>query len=125
MSNQAFFSHPHDLAKLFTADQPYNRERSGKYGVDGLKPIEAFCSDISNDLVMWSYEGDSIWYRTKKFFYEFRLDRKENLVFMTRHGNGSWERIDDWANLSSVRDMGKSWLLKEHSDKFVQMFHGE
>jgi hypothetical protein len=120
----AFFNHLHDLAKLFTPEQRYNREISGKYGVDGLKPIEAFCSDIMNDLVQWSYTEDAIWYKTKKHFYEFRLDKKEKgLVLMTRFDNGTWRRVDDWANLSSVKDMGKVWLLKDHREKYVPMFH--
>lgn len=123
----AFFNHPHDLAKLFTPEQPYNRETSGKYGVEyngvHLKPIEAFCSDIYNELVAWSVEGDSIWYKTPKHFYEFKLVREENLVLMTRFDNGTWRRIDDWANLSSVKDMGSEWLLQKHADKRVPMYH--
>jgi hypothetical protein len=119
----AFFTNAAQLASLFTAPAPHNPERQGKYLPGGLKPIEAFCNDILTDLKEWSFDGSSIFYKTSQHWYEFRFNREQKIIEMTRYDNTSWRRMDDWANPGSLRDMGKDWLLKEpQKSKFVPMF---
>ena len=129
---KAFISHSHQLAAWFTQPAWYNREVSGKYMEDGLKPIEAFCSDIKRNLINWAIEGNTIFYRTKEFWYMFQLETAAKIfgpllgsgkiVWMTRYRNGSWERVDDWANPHSVEYIGKNFL-KDQPDKQLPLFN--
>lgn len=116
------FSHPHELAKLFTQPAFRDPETQGKYLESGMKPIEEFCNDIMQNLVSWSYVKDvSVFYRTERFLYEFRHDATQKIVWMTRYELRSWLRMDDWANESSLSHMGREFC-KKHIDKFVPLF---
>lgn len=83
-------------------------------------PLECFLNDISQNLVQWTLWGDSsILYRTHEFWYKFQ--REDNLVLMTRFKSNTLLRWDTWANLHTVEDLGKSWLLAEpQKSKFVK-----
>lgn len=123
---KAFFNSGHELAALITAKAAHNPERDGKYLESGLKPIEEFCGDILNNLVAWSIDGMAIFYKTKTHNYIFELVDVNDvtgmgIVEMTRYEHGSWRNLSDWANLSSVRDMGKEFLAN-HKAKRVPLF---
>ena len=119
-----FFASPHQLASFYTAPQWHDAEKHGKYLPGGLKPIEAFCNDIYDNLVCWAYEGNSIFYRTKDFWYVFELQTEGNMkgaITMTRFRNGGWDRMDSWANAHSI-NVGKKFLAN-HKDKQVPLFN--
>ena|SRR6516225_1628156 len=121
----AFFNDASHLASLFTPPRYHDPERDGKYSVGGLKPIEAFCSDISDNLTEWAFCRESIFYKTPEHWYEFRLETKgdyRGVVWMTRYDTHSWARLDSWANRSSVESMGKAFLA-ERMDKLVPLFN--
>jgi hypothetical protein len=82
----------------------------------GFKAVEEFCTDIRNNLVAWAVSVPSIFYRTRRHVYEFRRDDKNDVILMTRFTIGTYERLDDWANVHSVRDVGVRFL-RQHNDK--------
>lgn len=124
----AFFKHGHSLAQMFMGQKvigKYLPSENANIFFEGeifdgcMKPIEYFVNDIQHNLVEWSYEGEDIFYRTKKNWYHFSKDG--TLVTMTCYSNDSFNRIDSWANLHSVDYMGKEFLSK-HMDKKVKLF---
>lgn len=121
----AFFTSADQLASLFTPANFLDVEKHGKYSVDGLKPIEAFCSDIAQNMTEWACSGNSIFYKTKEHWYEFRLEDKgewKGVVFMTRFDIHTWRRLDSWANRSSVQDVvGRKWLATQTARR-VELF---
>lgn len=77
---------------------------------NGLKPIEEFCTDIANNLELWAAKNKVVKYRTKNYLYHFSLDGK--IVRMRKmHITGGF-MSEDWANVSSLCDIGKEWLSK-------------
>lgn len=133
---RVFVSRSHELAQMFTKPAWHNPVKSGKFLENGLKPIEAFCSDIQRNLICWAVEGDSIFYRTPNYWYVFQLVPGERvfnhifwsgyktmgkIVWMTRYRNESWERNDDWANPHSVKHLGRDFL-QGYPDKRLPLF---
>lgn len=126
----AFFKSGHNLAQMFMGQSVV-----GKYlpstNIDiffkgeifdvCMKPIEYFVNDIKFNLVEWGSEGNDIFYRTKMNWYHFHFNKEDKLVTMTCYSNTRFARIDSWANLHSVEDMGKEFLSK-HLDKRVKLF---
>ncbi len=134
---RVFVSRSHELAQMFTEPAWHNPTKAGKYLENGLKPIEAFCSDIQRHLICWAAEANSIFYRTPDYWYVFQLvdgmtvfsdiewtgyKTMGNIVWMTRYRNESWERFDDWANPHSVEHLGRKFL-QGHQDKRVPLFN--
>ena len=99
-----------------------------KYMPNGLKPIEAFYSDISNNMVRWAAGGDSVYYETKEFWYRFTVERDapsqfddrglDGIVWMRRFALDSSEQITYFANKTSIENLGKKWLF-DKQDKRV------
>lgn len=121
----AFFNTATQLASLFTAPAHHDPEKHGKYLDDGQKPIEAFCNDIYSNLREWAVEGSSIFYKTEDHWYEFRVETEgkyKGIVWMTRYDTRTWQRLDSWANRSSVENMGKAFL-QDKKDKRVPLFN--
>jgi len=79
---------------------------------NGLKPIEAFHSDIANNLVRWANQGPTVYYETADYWYEFKLQQNDRLVTMRRFDSKNNE-TSSWANLSSMDGMGKKWLINK------------
>ncbi|KKM06042.1 hypothetical protein LCGC14_1747990 [marine sediment metagenome] len=129
---RSFVSRTDELAQMFTKPVWHNRNKAGKYLEGGLKPIETFCSDIQSNLIYWAIEGVTTFYRTPDFWYMFQLadangilgnpSMTEEVIWMTRHRNDSWERLDDWANPYSVKHIGRKFLLG-YPDKQVPLFN--
>jgi len=90
---------------------------TAKYMPNGLKPVEAFYSDISNNLVKWAAKGDATYYETKKYWYCFKLentsrfDTNFGIIWMRRFNINSSSEICDFANKHSVVGLGKKWLF--------------
>lgn len=127
-NGKAFFNSGQQLATLFGPSENFhNPETMGKYMEDGQKPIEAFCNDILKNLVEWAVHDNSIFYKTQKHWYEFRLEtagKWEGVVWMTRYDHHTWRRLDSWANKSSLSNMGKAFLVN-HADKRVPLFYSK
>jgi len=87
---------------------------------NGLKPIEAFYSDISNNLVKWAHDGEgTVYYETKEYWYCFKYapvssvsDQDFGIVVMRRFSIDSNDEISDFANKHSLEGLGKKWLFK-------------
>jgi hypothetical protein len=74
-----------------------------RYFANGLKPIEAFYSDISNNLVKWAAKDDCVYYETKNFWYRFQIEATDvgemaGIVWMRRFEIDSKDEICDFAN---------------------------
>ncbi len=96
-----------------------------KYMSNGLKPIEAFYSDISNNMVRWAADGDSVYYETKEYWYRFTVesnddeyDHTDGIVWMRRFNLDSSKQLCYFANKTSIEGLGKKWLF-DKSDKRV------
>ncbi len=93
-----------------------------KYMPNGLKPIEAFYSDISNNMVRWAAGGDAIYYETNEFWYRFMVestnDEYDGIVWMRRFNLDSSEQICYFSNKHSITKLGKKWLF-DKADKRV------
>lgn len=84
----------------------------------GLKPVEEFCDDIRNDLVAWSFDKDSIFYRTSSWIYRFK--KEDGVVEMMRVDPFNFFALEDWANEHSVAPIvGKEWLSTQ-KDKLIR-----
>ena len=121
---KVFFDTPDTLAKMFTRPNRLNYEQSKWFDGRGLKAIEAFESDIRRNLVEWGIGGNSIYYRTEMFWYDFALTTTNDvkLITCTRYCNRSWQRVDTWMNLHSC-SIGKKWLTQEpQKSKWIELF---
>jgi len=117
----AIFQTNQELAKLFTPRNDHVPDRDGKYLEGGLKPIEAFCSDIQQNLIGWCSPNDeSIFYRTKTYIYEFHFNNELNIVEITRFNLDKLGRLDSWANVHSVISFDRSFCRK-NMDKYVPL----
>lgn len=95
-----------------------------KFAVDGLKAIEAFCNDILQNLQYWSVKDNMILYKTETYVYVFNhleISHKSPLVQMTRFNLNGEDRIDDYANVSSVKMVGIQ-MLRDLQDKRVYAY---
>ena len=100
-----------------------------KYMPNGLKPIEAFYSDISNNMVRWAASGDSVYYETKEFWYRFTVERDtradgdylglDGIVWMRRFALDSSEQITYFANKTSIENLGKKWLFDKQDKRVI------
>ena len=134
-----FISQAHELSQMFTQPAWHDPVKAGKYLEGGLKPVEAFCSDIKQNLLRWAVDAHAatIFYRTPDYWYMFQLVPSSvvfndiewtgyktmgEIVWMTRYRNESWERLDDWANPHSVEFIGREFLA-DHADKRVPLFN--
>ena len=95
-----------------------------KYMPNGLKPIEAFFSDISNNLIVWAAKDDSVYYETKDYWYRYQIEstdvgRDAEIVWMRRFDKNSSEEIASFANKHSVVGLGKKWLMEFADDMRV------
>ena len=121
---KVFFDHPYTLAKLFTSPNRLNYMQGKFFDDRGLKAIEAFESDIKYDLMEWGYSGNSLYYRTKQFWYDYTLTNVDGtpIIECTRYCNNTWERVDTWMNLHST-SIGKEWLMQEpQKSKWIPLF---
>jgi len=87
-----------------------------KYMENGLKPIETFYSDISNNIVRWAAEGKTIYYETSEYWYSMELLHNgpmdyEAAIVMRRFGIDTNEEIWSLANQHSIDGLGKKWLI--------------
>lgn len=86
-----------------------------KYLPNGLKPIEAFYSDISNNLVKWATHENTIYYETNDYWYSMTVERPEHepegVIIMRRFNIETNEELCDFANRHSIEDLGKKWLI--------------
>lgn len=127
---KVFFDTPFNLAQLFTRPNRLRYQRAKWFDSRGLKAIEAFQSDIRNSLIEWGCSGDSIFYRTEHFWYDFTVTpvehtRELEILICTRYNNRTWERVDTWMNLHSCI-VGKKWLMQEpQKSKWVKLFREE
>ena len=108
--------------RLMYLAQPPNMYKE-KYMPNGLKPIEAFFSDISNNLIVWAAKDDSIYYETKDYWYRYQVECPnkahdlydhtdyDGIVWMRRFDKDSSNEITDFANKHSVVGLGKKWLM--------------
>ena len=115
----AFLNNATSLAMMFTP-----LAWAPKYLPTGFKPLEEFCSDIHNNLTEWAADGNTVFYRTKDYWYIFeKIEEGElaGVVQMTRRPRNSWARLDSWANPPSVAFVGNEFL-KEHLDKRIPVF---
>ena len=120
-----FFKDADTLAHLFTSPAYWDQEKQGKYMDSGMKPIEEFENDICMNLVEWGCDKDSIYYRTKKYWYQYTLDYigTAPIIKCARFDIGAWTRLDTWMNKHST-GVGKEWLLKtEQKIKYVPLYN--
>jgi len=123
MKQDIFFTKVSMLASIFTNSKQINIEDHSKYLKNGSKPVEEFCSDIVKDLVQWSSDYDTTYYKTKDFWYAFQKIGK--VVKMTRYEFNSFNNISDWVNLYSIKDLiGKNFLIN-HLDKRSKLYDME
>lgn len=121
---KVFFENPDTLAKMFTRPNVLNYEQAKWFDERGLKAIEAFESDIRSNLVEWGSAGNSIYYRTERYWYDFSLrdTNDTKIIECIRYCNHRWSRWDTWMNLHSC-SVGKKWLMKEpQKSKWVPLF---
>ena len=121
---KVFFDHPYTLAHLFTRENRLNYEQTKWYDSGGYKAIEHFEHDIRRNLVEWGYAGDSIYYRTERFWYDYTLTNVDGtpIIECTRYCNHTWRRWDTWMNLHST-GVGKEWLMQEpQKSKWIPLF---
>ena len=81
---------------------------------NGMKPIEAFENDIWFNLLKWCPNGNSIFYETYDYWYQYFWDGK--IIRCARHRKLTDERIETWMNLHSC-SVGKDWLKKPMQKK--------
>lgn len=116
---------------LLALDAPehfHNPEKEGKYLENGMKPFEAFFSDIRQNLLCWTIETicgfKSVWYVTNDYIYRAKMNTGENknLVIITRFSRHTWERLDTWVNASTAEAIGKNYLnnMPERRVPFVK-----
>lgn len=130
--SKTFFNTGQQLAQIFTQYSP-----AGKYYHNNImfpeeqfsgcmKPIEYFMNDIHKNLIEWACDSKNIFYKTKLNWYMFCINEEhKTLINMSCFSNSSWERVDDWANKSSVDCLGKEWLLNDlNKYKRVNLFNG-
>ena len=106
--------------RLMYLAQPPNMYKE-KYMPNGLKPLEAFYSDISNNLIKWAAGGDSVYYETKDYWYRYQAEdtdvgREAGIVWMRRFDKDSSEEITAFANKHSVVGLGRKWLMEFADD---------
>jgi hypothetical protein len=118
----AFFNSGQELAKIFTPENQLGYEQQ-KYFGDGLKAMEAFQADIHQNLVEWAVGGkDTVFYKTKDFFYVFEKTVDDvPVIKMGRFSRSGLHRWDTWMNVHSC-SVGKKFLTK-HVDKRVELFN--
>lgn len=118
---KVFFDTHYTLANLFTRPNRLNYMQGKYFDNRGLKAIEAFEADIKEDLQEWGYAGDTLYYRTQRYWYTFTLEGK-GPIEITRFCNNSWQRVDTWMNVHSCT-VGKEWLMKEpQKSKWIPLF---
>lgn len=116
---KAIFETDQELAKLMIPTNRHDPDRDGKYLDDGLKPVEAFCSDIMQNLVAWGHRPhESIYYRTKDYIYQFYFNSQYKIIEMTRWHLRKYDRLDSWANMHTVAPVG-STFCKANVNKWV------
>lgn len=109
-----FIGQAYEFAALFTNPQFHDPAKSGKYLASGMKPLEEFANDILDDLQYWACEGSRVFYRTTKYWYVIEI--RDGVAWLTRYTNGSWARMDTWANPHSITCIGRE-LLSKHPEK--------
>jgi hypothetical protein len=121
MNQEVMIPDAFHLARFFTEERHLSF-MEGKFFQDGMKTIEVFMNDIHTNLNAWSVDKVGIVYRTTEYMYSFILDKKNNIIRITRFTNGSWTRIDVWMNVHSC-SVGKDWLMQEpQKSKRIPMF---
>jgi hypothetical protein len=122
---KVFFNEPLTLARLFTQPNRLNYAQQKWFDNRGLKAIEAFESDIKRNLIEWGYSGDSLYYRTERFWYDYTVTNVDGtrIIECTRYCNNRWTRWDTWMNLHST-SVGKNHQQgKEKSEAFSLRYH--
>ena len=112
MNLAQLFTPPNQQGKYMKIDHASQADREEFPGC--MKPIEFFTNDIKKNLLEWSTVSDNvILYRTPRYWYWFQLVDMDStpIVEMIRFDNNGWRRWDSWANLHSVEDITKKWLL--------------
>ena len=93
------------------------------YMPNGLKPLEAFFSDISNHIVRWAARSDGeIYYETKEYWYRFAFEntdvgRMSGIVWIRRFELDSNKEITIFTNKQNISNMCQKWHFNKIDNK--------
>lgn len=95
---------------------------------NGLKPSEAFFSDISNNMVRWAYSGSELdlvlYYETKQYWYRFELEdtdvgRMGGIIWIRRFERDSPKEITIFVRDEQIHSMRAKWKFNTTSKNMV------
>jgi hypothetical protein len=102
-----------------------NTDMFGNEFPDITKDMEGVINDIHQNLVEWSTDKVSVFYKTKNRWYMFSPSTEHNGLWeISVFSLSAWERTDTWANKSTIMFLGKEWLTKQpQRSKYVQLLN--
>ena len=87
----------------------------GLYLPNGLKPSEAFFSDISRNLIRWASNVDkTIYYETKDYWYRFMFENTDvgkmsGIVWLRRFDIDSGTEMTVFSNKRDMTHLSMKW----------------
>ena len=94
---------------------------SNRYMSNGLKPSEAFHSDICNYLVKWAAADGAIYFETKRFWYCFMMEDTDvgnmaGIIWMRRFELDSSNSISCFINKTNRESLRRKWKFDKQTD---------